>query len=366
MADNQVVQIGNGYFNIQKGTYTSYDPATGQLTTKAFNGDARKLNDPAYRQSVIERLQSGQLDVNRWFVYSPGQSGGRNNVNISGQVGMAFNAIMQKYPQMSKESAAQYANQWVSDRIAAGWDSNEVENMMKDVSRNPNSVNGDFIAGVEGMINQDEYKSLGNTTTGADLGVGAKDPRGSIQDELRAFAGRMMSVLPPDHPQVKRISELAAQAGNKYATQSGMGPGGLTATGVGGVTARALVDQQTQREGIGAQALAAAGNQQLSVDQLNTQLQQSNQQAGVMQGSNIGGLIGTGVGTVGGIVAAAYGAPQALPGLVAAGGAGGQAIGGTIANQGQPPISYGGGGGIGGAPAPRSSYGGRNWGGGTS
>jgi hypothetical protein len=171
----------------------------------------------------------------------------------------------------------------------------------------------------------------------------------------------MMTSVGPDSPQAQRIAELAAAAGNKYATASGMGPGGMTTQGVAGTAARAFTDLQTQRDSIGSSALQAAGNQQLSADQLKTQLQQQNQQANTMQGANIGGLIGTGVGTIGGIIAAAYGGGAATPGLIAAGGAGGSALGGTIANGAQGPIQYGGGGGGGGGGI--SSYAGRNWGG---
>lgn len=346
------IQIGNGWFNPQNGKYTTYDPNTGQLYTRMLN-PGFNVNDP----KVIQGLQNGTINLNDAFKdVGNNNLGGRANVNVQSQVNRAYDMLSQQYPQISSQDIARYANQWVSDRIAAGWDANEVENMMKDVTRNPNSMNNDFLNGVTGMISDDAAKARNSGATGAG-DAAANNPRGSIQDELRAFAGRMMSVLPPDSPQVQRIAELAQQAGNKYATQSGLGPGGITAMGVANTAARANTDLQLQREGIGANALAAAGNQQLSVDALNTQLQQGNQQANTMQGSNIGGLIGSGAGLIGGIVASAYGGGAALPGLVQGGGAAGQTIGGTVANGAQGPIRYGGQSG-----APTSTFKGRSWG----
>lgn len=353
-----MVQVGNGWYNPDSGKFTSYDPATGQVTTKVLADAERILRDPKWRNDIAQKLASGQFDPNRWFVDAPNNAfGGRSNINLTGQIAQVSARIMQQYPQMSKESAMKYANDWISTRIANGQDANQIEDMAKGMGRDDKMLGDEMWKGINDTISRDAFSAQDPNSTGASM----QDPRQSIQDELRQFAGHMMSVLPPDSPQVQRIAEMAAQAGNKYATQSGMGPGGLTATGVSGVTNRALVDLQTQRESIGANALAAAGNQQLSVDQLNTQLQQQNQQANVLQGSNIGGMIGTGAGMIGGIVASAYGAPQAMPGLVQAGGSAGQAIGGIASNANQAPIQYGGG-----VSAPRSSYAGRNWGGGTS
>lgn len=355
-----VHQIGNGYFNDAKGTYTSYDPQTGQVVTRVLDNEAgrRMMYDPQYKASVIQRLQDGSLDVNRWFVDAPqGSLGGRSNINVSRQVQQVADAIIGRYRNMSRGDALNYANKWVSDRIAKGWDANETEQLVKDVSRNDNNVNNDFLQGILGDISFDEGQAKDPNSTGND-NAPIGDPRGSIQDQLRAFAGRMMSVLPPDSPQVQRIAELASAAGNKYATQTGMGPGGITAQGVSGVTNRALVDLQTQREGIGAQALAAAGNQQLSVDALNTQLQQANQQAANSQAGGIGGLIGSAAGLVGGGIATAFGAnPQVIPSLMEGGGNYGTGIGTMVSNGSQGPIQYGGGGG-----PPQSSYKGRSWG----
>lgn len=350
-----MVRVGNGWYNPDTGKFTSYDPATGQVTTKVLADADRILRDPKWRNDVAQKLASGEFDANRWFVDAPSNAfGGRNNINLTGQIAQVSARIMQQYPQMSKESAMRYAQDWVNTRIANGQDANQIEDMAKGVSRDDKMLGDEMWKGINDTISRDEFGNTPDGATGAQLNP--TDPRGSIQDELRAFAGRMMSVLPPDSPQVQRIAELAQQAGNKYAQQTGMGPGGITAMGVANTAARANVDLQTQREGIGAQALAAAGNQQLSVDQLNTQLQQQNQQANVMQGSNIGGMIGTGAGLIGGIVASAYGAPQALPGLMQAGGSAGSAVGGIASNNG-PPISYGGGGG-----APQSTFKGRSWG----
>lgn len=346
-----MIQIGNGWYNPDLGKYTTYDPKSGQLQT--FMVDVT----PEQRNDFMAGVRNGTIDFNKYIKLQPGTLGGRNNVNISGQVQRAADALMQKYPQMSWESASNYANKWVMDRIQNGQDSNQIEDFAKGILRDDKNLGDEMFKGIEDMVVRDDLSARQAGDTGASLGAAANggNPKQSIQDELRAFAGRMMSVLPPDSPQVKRIAELAQQAGNKYATQSGIGPGGITTMGVANTAARANVDLQTQREGIGAQALAAAGNQQLSVDQLNTQLQQQNQQANVMQGSNIGGMIGTGAGLIGGIVASAYGAPQALPGLMQGGGAAGQAIGGIASNNG-PPISYGGGG------TPTSTYKGRSWG----
>lgn len=344
-----IIQTPLGWYNPAKGTLTTYDPASGQLISKSVKSNLYSPSDPNF----IQALQSGTVDVNQAF--NAGGMGGRSNVNLMSPVKRAADALMKKYPQMPWESALKYANQWVNDRVSAGHDANEIEDMAKGVFRDDKTLGGEFEKGINEMVYQDDLSARDANATGASVG-GGPDPRGSIQDELRAFAGRMMSVLPPDHPQVQRIAEIAAQAGDKYATRSGIGPGGITATGVAGQTNRAMVDLQTQREGIGASALAAAGNQQLSVDQLQTQLQQSNQQANVMQGSNIGGMIGTGAGLIGGIVASAYGAPQALPGLMQGGGAAGQAIGGIAANNG-PAIQYGGSG-----STPTSTYKGRTWG----
>lgn len=355
-------QIGNGYFNDAKGTYTTYDAATGQLYTRYLEVNAAKkmMLDPEYKKSVIVRLQAGQLDVNRWFEASTHGSGGRSNVNVQSQIGQAAAALRGQYPQMSVEASMGYASKFISDRVANGWDSNEVENMVKDITRGDNTFNNDFAQQLMGIVGAEERASLDPKSTGeTDPNAGPKvDPRGSIQDELRAFAGRMMSVLPPDSPQVQRIAELAANAGNKYATQTGMGPGGITTTNVANTAARANVDLQTQREGIGAQALAAAGNQQLSVDALNTQLQQLNQQSANSQAGGIGGLIGSAAGLIGGGIATAYGAnPQIIPSLMQGGGSYGTGIGTMVSNGNQGPIQYGGGQG-----APRSSYKGKNGG----
>ncbi len=351
-----MTQVGNGWLDTSSGKYTVYNPQTGQLQTQYLNVSAAQRNDPNFIQSLTSN--PGQL--NQYLSTNANYLGGRSNVNLSGQIGQATNAIMQQYPQMSKDDAMRYANQWVADRIAHGQDANQVEDFAKGAFRDDKNLGPEMLKGINDMISRDEFNSKPGDSTGASTAPQG-DGRGSIQDELRAFAGRMMSVLPPDSPQVKRIAELAAQAGNKYAEQSGLGPGGITSTGVANTAARANVDLQTQREGIGANALAAAGNQQLSVDALNTQLQQGNQQANTLQGANIGGLIGSGIGAIGGIVGSAYtgGAmAPAIPGLIAAGGAGGQALGGTIANGSQPPIRYGGNSGS----APQSAYKGRSWG----
>lgn len=345
-----MIQTPYGWYNPDKGTLTTYDAATGQLTSKSLKSNIYGRGD---NPNVISALQSGNMDINTAF--NVGGMGGRSNVNVMSAVKRAADTLMKKYPQMTWESASKYANQWVNDRVSRGHDANEIEDMAKGVFRDDKTLGTEFEKGMNEMVYQDDLASRDANSTNASMNP--TDPRGSIQDELRAFAGRMMTVLPPDSPQVKRIAEIAAQAGNKYATQSGIGPGGITATGVANTAARANVDLQTQREGIGASALAAAGNQQLSVDQLNTQLQQQNQQANTMQGSNIGGMIGTGAGLIGGIVASAYGAPQALPGLMQGGGAAGQAIGGIAANNG-PPIQYGGGS----SNSPASTYKGRSWG----
>lgn len=352
------VRTGNGWYNIDTGRYTVYNPQTGQIQTFMVRTPAlqsRDIND--YKDQIARGLQDGSIDINQYIVPTDSNYlGGRSNVNVSRQIAAVFDRIRTQYPQMSQDSAAQYANQWVMDRIAAGWDANEVENLMKDVSRGENSLNEDFANAVLSNIKFDEYNARDGSTTGEQL---APDPRQSIQDEMREFGRRMMDVVGPDSPQAQRIAELAAQAGNRYAASSGMGPGGLTSRGVASTAARAHTDLQTQREGLGLQALAAAGNQQLSVDQLQTQLQAQNQQANVLNASGIGGLVGSGLGLVGGAIGAAYtnGAmAPAIPGLMRAGGAGGQAVGGLISNTSQPPVQYGG------QQQRTSSYGGRDWG----
>ncbi len=343
-----VIQIGNGTFNTQTWRYTQYDPNTGQLVT-------RSVGDPGMNvDHFVQKLQSGQItDLSPYFRNEQSNYlGGRSNVNVSRQVARAFDAIKAKYPQMDKDTISKYANQWVADRVSKGWDANEVENMMKDVTRADDSLNQDFLNGITGNISFDEYNATPGDATGDSLDPNAG--RESIQDELREFAGHMMNTVGPDSPQAKRIAELAAAAGNKYATSSGMGPGGMTTQGVAGTAARAHTDLQTQREGLGLQALAAAGNQQLTVDQMQTQLQSQNQQANVMNASGIGGLIGSGLGLIGGVIGTAYSGGSmapAIPGLMAAGGAAGQAVGGIAQNSGQPPIQYGGG-----QQAPRSTY----------
>lgn len=337
-----VVQTGSGWYNPDRGTLTTYDPNTGQLITKGLDpGVFGDRNNPL----LLQQIQNGQLQGLFDKGLGSGLSG-RSNVNIGGQVGLAAAKIMKDYPQMTKESAMKYANKWIMDRIASGRDANEIEDFAKGALRDGNAVGDEMIKGITGMISKDEFDGTANDATGASM---APDPKQSIQDELREFAGRMMMTVGPDSPQAQRISELAAAAGNKYATASGMGPGGLTTRAVGATAARAHTDLQTQREGIGLQALAAAGNQQLSVDQAQTALQAQNQQAGVLNASGVGGLIGSGVGLIGGLVASAYGGGAALPGLVAAGGAGGQAIGGLVQNGGSPTVTYGGG-------QKRSSY----------
>lgn len=345
------IQVGNGWYDPKKGIYTVYDPNTGTLRSTEIDF-ARMINDMGGSGSTLglmdakriaeTYLRSGQIsNLSQYTLDNPNIGGGRYNVNVARQIAAAVTAIKQRYPQMSKEQAMQYANNWVTDRIARGWDTNEIENMMKDVTRGESSINQDFINGVTSNISFDEF----NDTPGNAIGETGVDPKLSIQDELRVFAESMMKTVGPDSPQAQRIAELAAEAGNRYATSSGMGPGGLTTRGVASTAARALTDLQTQREQIGLSALAAAGNQQLSVDQLKTQLQAQNQQAGVLNASGIGGLIGSGLGAIGGIVGAAYtnGAmAPAIPGLMQAGGSAGQAIGGIVQNSGAPPIQYGG------------------------
>lgn len=332
------VQVGNGWLDTERGTYTTYNAQTGQLLTRTL--DRTKRTDVT---KLVADAQAGRVDINQFLVTADKmEMGGRSNVNIGGQVGQVTFKIMQQYPQMTKEMAMRYANKWVTDRIARGNDANEIEDFAKGALRDDKALGDEMYKGINDMISRDEFAGTPDDATGASMGP---DPRQSIQDELREFAGRMMTTVGPDSPQAKRISELAAAAGNKYATSSGMGPGGLTATGVGGVAARAHTDLQTQREGIGLQALAAAGNQQLTVDQAQTALQAQNQQANAMNSQGIGGLIGSGAGLIGGIVATAYSggsAAPAIPGLVAAGGAAGSAVGGIVGNQG-PAVTYGGG-----------------------
>lgn len=343
------VQVGNGWFNTKTLRYTQYNPQTGQMQTSLVPIDPRNID------SFVQGLQSGQYKIQDYIRQTDSNFlGGRSNVNVSRQIYEAAKHIRAQYPQMTQESALNYANKWVTDRIARGWDANEVENLMKDIGRGENSINQDFLQGIVGDINFDESQA----TPGGTTGVGEDNPLQSIQDELRAFAAQMMQTVGPDSPQAKRIAELSAQAGNRYATSSGMGPGGITARGVAATAARAHTDLQTQRESIGLQALAAAGNQQLTVDAAKTALQQQQQQAGVLNASGIGGLIGSGLGLVGGIVgsAATYGAmAPAIPGFMQAGGAAGQGIGGIVGNQ-QGPIQYGG------QQAPTSRFTGRNWG----
>lgn len=353
-----MVQVGNGWLNTQTGKYTVYDPQSGQLITRGMKGDPRFIQDMLSKPEFIQSLQSDPNGISNYFgTGDPNFLGGRSNVNLSGQIGQAAGKLMQQYPQMTKESAMKYANQWVMDRIAHGQDANQIEDFAKGILRDDKNLGDEMFKGIVDMVGRDEFNATPDTATGADTQPKG-DPRGSIQNELRAFAGRMMAVLPPDHPQVQRIAELAQVAGNKYATKSGMGPGGLTATGVGNTTARAMVDLQTQREGIGANALAAAGNQQLSVDQLNTQLQQMNQQAANSQAGGIGGLIGGATGLVAGGVATAFGAnPQVIPGLMQGGSNYGAGTATLLSNGNQPNISYGG---IGSAPS--STYKGRDWG----
>lgn len=343
------VQVGNGWFNTKTLRYTQYNPQTGQMQTSLVPIDPRNVD------SFVQGLQSGQYKIQDYIRQTDSNFlGGRSNVNVSRQIGNVFERIKSQYPQLTKDQAMNYANQWVKDRMAAGWDANEIENLMKDVGRGENSLNEDFVNGVMGNIRNDEF----NATPGDATGASMANAQSSIQDDLRAFAHQMMQTVGPDSPQAKRIAELAAQAGNKYATSSGMGPGGITSRGVAATAARAHTDLQTQRESIGLSALAAAGNQQLTVDAAKTALQQQQQQAGVLNASGIGGLIGSGLGLVGGIVgsAATYGAmAPAIPGFMQAGGAAGQGIGGIVGNQ-QGPIQYGG------QQAPTSRFTGRNWG----
>lgn len=354
-------KLGNGWYNDKRGTYTYYDPNTGQLITKGVKRMAPPgmIGAESWNANWLNAIRSGQDSIENYLMDTDSNYlGGRSNVNIGAQVQKAADALQKQYPQMKMGDALRYANQWVNDRVAAGWDANEIEDLAKGAFRDDKELGNEMLKGVSHMVTMDELKARDPNATGADInGDGGK---GSIQDELRMFAGHMMQTVGPDSPQAKRIAELAAAAGNKYAVSSGVGPGGITARGVAGTAARAHTDLQTQREGIGLQALAAAGNQQLSVDQLNTQLQQQNQQAGVLNASGIGGLIGTGVGLVGGLVGTAYSSgamAPAIPGLMSAGGAAGQAIGGIGQNMGSPQIQYGGGGGGGG-----STFGGRNWG----
>jgi hypothetical protein len=354
------IPFGNGYLNTERPIYTYYDPSTGSLRSMVFSGSQSDWN------VLLAQVKNGQYDpnvVNTHFAYAPNALGGRSNVNLSGQIQRAADKLIQQYPQMTWEDAQRYANQWVNDRIAAGWDANEIEDLAKGMLRDDKNLGEEMFKGIQDMVVRDELSARKAGDTGESLGVGGAggaDPRLSIQDELRKFAGEMMQTVGPDSPQAKRIAELAAAAGNKYATSSGMGPGGLTGRGVASTAARAHTDLQTQREGLGLQALSAAGNQQLSVDQLNTQLQQQNQQAGVLNASGIGGLIGSGLGLVGGIVGSAYSngamAP-AIPGLMQAGGQAGQAAGGLLQNMSSPQIQYGGQ-----QQAPRSTFSGRKWG----
>lgn len=363
------VKLGNGWYNYDRGIYTYYDANSGQLVTKTMNNPfatpGTKMPNTPETRALFEQwsadIASGKSDINQYFntqADDPGYLGGRSNVNLKYQVDMAARAILKDYPEMTVDSARQYANQWVQERAAAGWDANEIEDYAKGAFRDSKNLGEEMLKGIKYMISTDENAAVDPNATGADInGDGGK---GSIQDELRMFAGHMMQTVGPDSPQAKRIAELAAAAGNKYAVSSGVGPGGITARGVAGTAARAHTDLQTQREGIGLQALAAAGNQQLTVDQLNTQLQQQNQQAGVLNASGIGGLIGSGVGLVGGLIGTAYSSgamAPAIPGLMSAGGAAGQAIGGIGQNMGSPQIRYGGGNSNGG-----STFSGRNWG----
>lgn len=333
-----VVQLGNGSYNTNTGHYTTYDPRSGQITTKFI-----QFPQGANFDQVMQGIQNGSIDINSLARNSDSNFlGGRSNVNISGQIQRAADAIMQKYQGMDWATANQFAQQWVTDRISKGHDANEIEDFAKGAFRDDKILGDEMLKGIDDMVVRKNMEARKGGDTSTSLG---QDPRQSIQDELREFAGRMMQTVGPDSPQAKRIAELAAAAGNKYATSSGMGPGGLTTRGVATTAARAHTDLQTQREGIGAQALAAAGNQQLSVDQLNTQLQAQNQQAGALNASGIGGLIGSGLGLVGGVIGTAYSGGSmapAIPGLMAAGGAAGQAVGGIAGNSG-PPITYGGG-----------------------